>query len=327
MNRIQFVSFFYSSLIIILISGSCDPEAKDKVLVPSQAENYVWVYKPAGDTFSGPSSTELEAGVWYDEWVPNDHTFIKNSDGKWHIIGITHPKTSTQAIHQGEFQSFHAVSKSTSFKNTIEHSHYSDLPKILPPKDRPGERLENHAPYIVHKDEIFYMFYGPSPFRLAISGDLVNWEPKGELFSEEGGARDPNLLKLGKTYYMVYCVTGKVRLRTSDDLLNWSDPKTIFISQNFDPESPSLIYHNNTFYLFFSSWDGIWDKKDITGAYQHMTHVYQSEDPFNFGDDRNRLTTLKSHAPEIFQGEDGQWYISSVEWPNRGVSIDLLEWD
>ncbi|MEJ2383420.1 MAG: hypothetical protein P8Y54_03385, partial [Xanthomonadales bacterium] len=36
--------------------------------------------------------------------------------------------------------------------------------------------------------------------------------------------------------------------------------------------------------------------------------------------------TLKSHAPEIFQDETGNWYISSVEWPNRGVSVDKLEW-
>jgi beta-fructofuranosidase len=47
----------------------------------------------------------------------------------------------------------------------------------------------------------------------------------------------------------------------------------------------------------------------------------------NFGvDDERKITTLKSHAPEIFQDEAGNWYISSVEWPNRGVSVDKLEW-
>ncbi len=313
--------------LIILILGYCDPKNNGGVLIPSQGGNYIWIYKPEGDFFPGPSTTELKAGEWYDEWVPNDHTFVKDVNGKWHIIGITHPKTSTLSIHEGEFLSFHTISQSDSFKETMEKWHYTDLPKILPPKERPVERLENHAPYIIKKDRLYYMIYGPSPFRLAISEDLTNWELRGNLFSEDGGARDPNLLLFDGIYYLVYCTTRNVRIRTSEDLVKWSEPKTIFTSQSFDPESPSLVYHNQTFYLFFSSWDGIWDKKEIIGAYQHLTHVHQSDDPFNFGDESTRLTTLKSHAPEIFQGEDGQWYISSVEWPHRGVSVDLLEWN
>jgi arabinan endo-1,5-alpha-L-arabinosidase len=38
------------------------------------------------------------------------------------------------------------------------------------------------------------------------------------------------------------------------------------------------------------------------------------------------MRTLNAHAAEIFQGENGQWYISSVEWPYRGVSVDKLYW-
>jgi beta-fructofuranosidase len=110
-------------------------------------------------------------------------------------------------------------------------------------------------------------------------------------------------------------------------VIHWSQAETIFTSNSFDPESPSLIYFNKSFYLFVCSWDGNWDGKEIQGAYQHITYVYHSKDPLNFGiDDKKQITTLKSHAPEIFQDEDGQWYISSVEWPYRGVSVDLLEW-
>ena len=321
-TEIKSTFLFAFSLLIIVSCGR-----KNRILVPVQAGEYTWIYTPAGDTFPGPSTKELEAGKWYEEWVPNDHTFIKDGAGKWHIIGITHPKTSTQSIHEGEFLSFHAISSSSAFKETLSASHYKDLPKVLPPKDRPGERLEHHAPYIVKKDGLYYMIYGPSPFRLAVSSDLSDWEIKGALFSEKGGARDPNLLWHDRIYYMVYCAHKKVQLRTSADLLKWSEPQTIFTSKSFDPESPSLVYFNETFYLFFSSWDGIWDKKEIKGAYQHLTHVHQSDDPFNFGDEAKRLTTLKSHAPEIFQGEDGQWYISSVEWPNRGVSVDRFKWE
>jgi arabinan endo-1,5-alpha-L-arabinosidase len=170
--------------------------------------------------------------------------------------------------------------------------------------------------------------YGHSPIRLAVSSDLSKWEPKGNLFSDPDGARDPSLLLHDGTYYVVYCSVKCVRLRTSKDLIHWSEPETIFTAKTFDPESPTLIYFNNSFYLFVCSWDGVWDGKEIQGAYQHKTYGLHSNDPLDFGvDDEKQITTLKSHAPEIFQDEEGQWYISSVEWPNRGVSVDRLQWE
>jgi beta-fructofuranosidase len=67
-------------------------------------------------------------------------------------------------------------------------------------------------------------------------------------------------------------------------------------------------------------------KKDLAGAYQHITYVYQSDDPFHFEVDQE-VTQLDAHAPEIFQDEEGAWFISSAEFPVRGVSIAPLEWD
>jgi beta-fructofuranosidase len=292
----------------------------------------VCVYKPSGDRFFGPDTKTLKEGQWYDDWVPNDHTFVKDEKGTWHIFGITHPLVETdplsKGIHEGEYASFHAVSSATTFKETLTEHHYSDLPKILAPKERPGEVLANHAPYIVKKDGLYHMVYGHSPIRLAVSSDLSKWEPKGNLFTERDGARDPSLLLHDGTYYVVYCSVKCVRLRTSKDLIHWSEAHTIFNADSFDPESPSLICHNNTFYLFVCSWDGVWDQKDIQGAYQHKTYVLNSDDLMDFGtDSEKQVAILNSHAPEIFQDEEGQWYISSVEWPNRGVSVDKLEWE
>ena len=291
----------------------------------------MWVYNPSGDTFFGPDTKHLKEGQWYDEWVPNDHTFVKDEKGSWHIFGITHPLVETdplsKGIHEGENASFHAQSSATNFRETLKKHHYADLPKILTPKDRPGEVLANHAPTIVKKDGLYHMVYGHSPIRLAVSSDLSKWEPKGNLFSEPDGARDPSLLFHNGTYHVVYCSVKCVRMRTSKDLIHWSEAHTIFNADSFDPESPSLIYHNNTFYLFVCSWDGVWDQKDIQGAYQHKTYVLNSDDLLNFGtDSEKQVALLNSHAPEIFQGEEGQWYISSVEWPYRGVSVDTLEW-
>jgi arabinan endo-1,5-alpha-L-arabinosidase len=50
------------------------------------------------------------------------------------------------------------------------------------------------------------------------------------------------------------------------------------------------------------------------GAYTHKAHVLHSKDLFDFGvDEEKQITTLNSHAPEIFKDEEGQWFISSVE--------------
>lgn len=293
-----------------------------KVLIPVQNNQFTWIYKPEGDTFPGPSTQQLEAGKFYDEWVPNDHTFIKGPDGKWHIFGITHPVIDPMInVHEGEFLSFHAKEPETGF---LTEKGWLDLPNVLPPAERPGEIPENHAPYIIQKDELYYMVYGPNPMRMAVSKDLKKWELKGNLFYEAKGARDPSLIYYDNQYHIIYCTEKKVKIRSSEDLMSWSESNTIFESVAFDPESPSVVRYNNTFYLFVCSWDGVWDKKDIQGAYQHKTYVYQSDRIEDFKN-RDPITVLNAHAPEIFEYQQ-QWYISSVEWPNRGVSIDELDW-
>jgi hypothetical protein len=320
------ILFTVSALVLTQISVA----QSNKVLVPKQANEYVKIYQPKGDYFFGPNTKELKEGEWYDRWIPNDHCFVKAEDGLWHIFGITHPYTDPKLgnIHQGEFASFHAISSKANFKQTINKNHYQDLKKILTPKDRPSEIEANHAPYIVKMQGLYYMVYGHSPIRLAISSDLFKWTPKGTLFEEEKGARDPNLIFHNGTYYLTYCSEKCVRMRTSKDLLQWTDAKTILTTNEFDPESPSVIFHNNTFYLFVCSWrEGQWDRIGLMGAYTHEALVYASMDITDFGiDTEKQITKLNAHAPEIFQGEDGQWYISSVVYPDMGVSVDKLEW-
>lgn len=316
--------------ILTMSLWNCGFRASQKVLVPVQENRFTQVYSPSGDYFFGPETKQLKEGQWYKRWIPNDHCFVKHTDGLWHIFGITHPYVdfTKGGIHEGEYASFHAVSSAIVFKKTVAGSHYSDLPKVLPPKERPDEIPANHAPYIIQKDGIYYMVYGHSPIRLATSTDLYNWTPKGNLFQEEKGARDPNLLFFNGTYYMTYCSEKCVRIRTSKDLYTWSKPRTILTTNNFDPESPSLISYNNSFYLFVCAWEGVWDKKELQGAYTHKTLVYVSDNLMDFGTDKEKqITTLNAHAPEIFQDEEGDWWISSVMYPNEGVQVDKLCWE
>ncbi len=315
-----------SMILILSASGIMADEVNEAIKVPSIDGAYVTVYRPAGDRFPGPNTTQLKAGQFYEDWVPNDHAIVKGPDKRWHAIGITHPRTSPEYVHDGEFQSFHAVAPVGSLREVMRDGAWKDRPKILPPSERPGEILSNHAPFIVKHDNQFRMLYGPSPLRWATSIDLNRWTPQGPLADEQSGGRDPNLLEWKGVWYLVYCADDRVDARTSLDLREWSAPRTILtMPKAIAPESPTLVRFNDTFYLFVCGWNGIWDRQSIQGAYQHETYVYQSDDPLDFGR-RTAVTQLKSHAPEVFQDEAGDWFISSVEWPQRGMSIAPLVW-
>lgn len=295
-----------------------------EVKVPRIGSAYINVYQPAGDIFPGPGTSELDAGTFYNQWVPNDHGFVKDESGRWHAFGITHPITSFENIHQGETQSFHALAPEGCLKGILKEGAWKDLPKVLPPSERPGEMDANHAPYIVKHDGLYHMIYGPAPIRYAVSDDLMKWTPKGELGDTPVG-RDPSILFHDGIYYLTVCGDRKVWLATSANFKDWKQHGAILtMPEGVDPESPSIVRNKDTFYLFVCGWNGQWDRVALQGAYQHKTYVYQSDDLYQF---TNQITIVDAHAPEIFQDEAGDWYISSVEWPHRGVSIARLDWE
>ena len=305
-------------------SGRSTPTPDRSDLVPRITGSYIHVYRPEPDVFPGPDTARLKAGQRCDDWQPNDHAIIKGPDNRWHAFGITHPNLPGPPWHEGEFQAFHAASPPGDLRDNLREHAWQDLPKILSPKDRPGERLEFYAPYIVSSGEEYWMFYSPSPIRYATSPDLVKWTPKGKLFDQEGAGRDPSIFYHDGKYYMLLTSGTGVVVRTSVDLLTWSEPTTICLlpdGQKGGAESPTMIRQGDAFYLFWCRWD-----PKIDDAYQHITSVFRSKDPLDF---RNRrpLARLKAHAPEIFQDEHGDWYISSVEWPRRGLSIAPLSWE
>lgn len=314
--------------ILLAATGSCEMghAEETRIKVPRIEGDYVHIYRPAGDVFPGPDEAELKAGQYYDEWVPNDHCFVQDDAGRWHLFGITHPRTDLQQVHAGENQSFHAVAPQGTLKQAMRTGAWKDRPKVLPPAERPGEPLAKHAPFIVRRDGRYHMIYGPPPIRYAISEDLNRWMPHGTLPGAPWG-RDPNVLVWNGLYHLSVCGLHEVRMAVSHDLTSFGQERSILqMKDSVDPESPTLIRHAGTFYLFVCGWDGIWDRKELDGAYQHITYVYQSDDPWRFDADQE-LTRLHAHAPEIFQDEDGDWYISSAQYPYRGVSLARLVWN
>lgn len=329
-------SIFYNLVFVVFtllsFTGSSNGQSiekyaqKKKILVPIIKGEYIHVYIPKGDVFPGPDTKDLKSGEYYPSWQPNDHCFVKGLDNRWNAFGITRPaaKPGERVSHAGEYVSFHALSPGENFEHSFRDDAWKDTSKVLPPFQRPGEIASNHAPAIVKHDNFYKMIYGPVPFRLAISKDLFKWEPQGPLKINEKYGRDPSLTLWAGKYYLTYCSGNVVKTTTSIDLANWSEPVEIFKAEvvSYHCESPTLLRHNNIFYLFWC----LWDTAIASNGNGERTFVYCSNNPLDFHN-KPLITELCAHAPEIIQGEDStRWYISSAQYPRRGINVARLIW-
>lgn len=286
---------------------------------PRIIEPFSHIYSPGEDEYPGPDTPNLRAGDPYREWVPNDHTFVKGPDGIWHSFGITAP--FTPIVHEGEYCGYHISGpKSISLKPEAWMEH----PKVLPPSARPGEPVWFWAPFVVERGGVYHMFYGPGDMRLATSTDLFHWEPQGTVFSQEGVPRDPCIVEIGGRHCMVYVAENSLFARWSDDLRKWSDTaQEIYRSprEGACPESPFLVPYDDAWYMFWCLYDG------AQGPYDHRVTVLRSDDPTDFHK-AELVASLQAHAQEIIHEEaTGKWYISSAEWPHRGVSLAEMVWE
>lgn len=308
---------------------TASPTSTPAPLVPRIVGDWVQCYKPVGDVFPGPDSSRFKAGRHYADWQVNDHAIVKGPDGRWHAFGITHPAVPSGEPnpHEAEWLLFHAAAPAGTFKKHYAAGQWLDQVKVLPPAARPGEFREIHSPSIIRHADQYWMFYGYSPIRLAVSRDLWTWEPRGELFKQEGSARDPSVSVHDGKFYMCYTTRQSILVRTSMDLLIWSEPSTVFSlaeGETGGPESPTLIALHGGFYLIWCRWDAQLSKEGVT--YQDRSFVYFSKDPLNFRD-RQPLAEIQGHAPELFQDEEGDWWISSAERPRTGVNIAPVRWE
>lgn len=320
--------FELTTLIIIASTLLARSEAPPKILVPCIVGEWVHVYQPEPDTFPGPDSPRFKTAQKYEDWQVNDHCILKGPDRRWHAFGITHPAVAAGEPnpHEGEWMSFHAVAPAGPLKQQLNPGAWKDHPKILPPSARPGEIKEKHAPFTIHHQGQYWMFYGHSPIRYATSPDLWNWTPRGELFREKDGARDPHILLHNGIFHMSYTSKQSVRIRTSTNLKEWSEPTTIYalpVGNGGAAESPGILALHGGFYLIWCRWDPEASAQGRT--YQDRSYVFFSNTVFDFNN-REPVAEIEGHAPELFQDEDGDWWISSAERPHRGVSIAPVEW-
>jgi beta-xylosidase len=158
---------------------------------------------------------------------------------------------------------------------------------------------------------------------------MFNWERHSlnPMFSDPGHARDSYILKDGDLYYFYYTRTFNevdlrscVAVRTSPDLKHWSGPKIVHtqafeVDWGGDAESPFVIKKDGLYYLFIC--------RAMTKY--NETHVYWSETPDEFPIE-NFVCELATHASEIIQLAENDWYISNTGWDKKGLFIAKLEW-
>ncbi len=289
--------------------------------IPKVVDPFVNIYKPGPDVYTLKTVTSRDGnftykqGETYPEWRTNDHTFIKGPDGRWHCFGITRPWMSGDNGHSGEGLCFHAVAPKGTFAEAVTFQSWKDLPKI-----HEGDCAWAPTSIKIGNE---YSLIGSRMGRVT-STDMMNWKDQGRM-KIKGGNRDPHVLLLKDTYYLLRCDGNGINLVTSADFINWTDPVTIYKPKetSYQTESPFLVHYEGLFYLFWTLWDQA-DK--TTSGYCPRTYVLCSESPTDFHNSPV-IKELTVHAPEVIQDENGKWCISSVDHPHRGVSIAPLIWE
>jgi len=79
-----------------------------------------------------------------------------------------------------------------------------------------------HAPWILKRNGLFHMVYGPTPIRYAESKDLSHWTPKGNLQGTPRG-RDLQVFVWNHIYHLIVCGVHDVRVATSRDFRTWTE--------------------------------------------------------------------------------------------------------
>lgn len=310
---------------------------------------------PVSNTGSATKEQSLAARKSHDrmgskDWtVYADFALTKDRLGRWHCIGNEHTKGNGYMLHH------HVSDGLTGPYRRIDSSAWNRV--IL----AGHEERRLYGPYVVDdRNGTPHMFYAQinSNARASSSGStyasirfLTTNDPRFEIWTpsdplrsnanvvvEESGDRDPMVLwdEAKSTYFLYYCVGHgwkeppekcTLRVRTSPDMKNWSEPKTLMAPppgyQNC--ESSFVLKKDGLYYLWVSGFD--WGRVSL----------YISEDPLNFGDPvGSRIMEINGHTPEVVFDSGRYWIacagISSTmgrPWgfcDLLGVYIQPLEW-
>jgi beta-fructofuranosidase len=259
-----------------------------------------------------------------ENWYINDHCFVRDRDGLWHLFGITHAEP---AAPLDEDNLAHATAPSPQGPWSKQSS------ALTADADWGEEHL--WAPHVIEHENRYYMFYcggdrDHTRYRimLATSPDLWSWtrHSGNPLFQDGFDARDPMVLRDGDQWILYYTATTEpeggqhiVACRTSRDLVQWSERRTVFTDRTSGTfggptESPFVVSHGGFHYLFIGP----------RGGYVG-TDVFRSRSPFGWQAD-DLVGHIDSHAAEVIRDTAGAWWVSHCGWGQGGVYLAPLTW-
>ena len=274
-----------------------------------------------------------------EPWYVNDHTFIRDSTGLWHLIGITHQEPFRPLE---EVDLCHATAASLL-------GPWTKHPAALSADASWGE-LHLWAPHVIAHDGRYWMFVcggsldGGETYRLhlATSDDCFTWtrHVANPLVVDGFHARDPMVLRVGDRWVMYYTATHEpkygnhvVIATESDDLVHWSGRTVVYRDalegdHGGPTESPFVVERAGTYYLFMGPADfgaAMAGEVDWKRAYS-STIVLASDDPLHF-ERADCVGEIAAHASEVIVDEEGNDWISHCGWGQRGVYLAPLRFD
>jgi hypothetical protein len=360
MNRL--IGIASSSVLAVAIgcgsASSVESESKDVQVGgtarPLLTAGQEWVRRGALKSTYDPGTS---AG-----WFFNDHTYIKDDTGTWHLFGIT---DDNPLDVEASDQFGHATAPSldgpwttvTGYALTTrdDGASCSGLAKA-------GCYRESHlwAPHIIKSGTKYYMFYSGGNAKTDASGNRIRvqeeinlatassldgpWtrDPGGPLFLDGYEARDPMVVNVDGTWVMYYTATldpyspskHVVAYRTSTDLVNWSVNRAgnAFTDTGANgtdaggTESPfvveRLIGGTRYYYLFLGP-------RPYDDLFLYLppnypgTDVYVSTQWNNFFPSQQE-GHLAAHAAEVVN-DNGAYFVSDAGWAKDYVSLFNLE--
>jgi hypothetical protein len=279
---------------------------------------------------------------------PNDHHIFQSADGKWHLWACVRNTGVGRLL-------YHYQADSLAQSPWVETGEYIRANRSY------GESLVEwygmeflQSPYIVQKENIFFMFYGGYDTGIDTAGNPVNpaenydcaekqiclmtsangyqWKryrnDKGNsrVFMGPGAARDECVVKGDSLWYCYYtghmdCDREKqaIFVRTSRDLYHWSVPHLAHYKKSYKKcESPCVVRKEGYYYMILSNGSPLGEP------------VFCSDDPMVF--DGKPVNYIHAHACEIIRDEQGNEYISKIFQrrqqgpPEYGIRLARLSW-
>lgn len=327
--RIAFALF-----LIVGLTVARNARAADVVLIP-KIEGQWW--QISGSPNLGRFTTDRQQPVDFAVWQAADGTWQL-----WSCIRSTAYPGWTRLFYRWQA------------KHLTDHD-WRPMGIVMTSEPKMGE-VEGmlQAPYVMRYQGQFLMFYGVGDqIALATSRDGKVFKrrilPTGKvgMFSDGFGTRDPVTIRVKGMFYTYYSANpGTIfnaanssasnrsslhlmpnadLVRTSSDLLHWSNAKTVAKGGeagmgSSSAECPFVYYHRKSGYYYLFRTQHYGENAE--------TRVYRSKDPTNFGinDDRYLVETLPVAAPEIVELR-GQLYIAALLPNLKGIQVAKLGWE